>query len=65
MASAFTDSKPDDSLKTKANFGPKYPHSESETEDEEVRINCIGGYRGVDDSDVNSIEAVSDDEGDR
>lgn len=39
---------------TKAHFGPKYPPSESETEDEEVRMNCIGGYRGVGDSDMNS-----------
>lgn len=28
--------------------------NESETEDEEIRINCIGGFRGVDDSDVNT-----------
>jgi hypothetical protein len=32
------------------------PASESETEDEEVRINCIGGFCGVDDSDMNTTD---------
>jgi len=27
---------------------------ESETEDEEVKMNCIGGSRGIQDSDMNS-----------
>jgi hypothetical protein len=39
--------------------------TESETEDEEVRMNCIGGLRGIDDSDINSTDASeSDDEED-
>jgi hypothetical protein len=33
-----------------------YDASESETEDEEVRINCIAGFRGVEDSDMNTTE---------
>lgn len=32
--------------------GSNGPANESETEDEEVRMNCIGGFRGVDDSDM-------------
>ena len=43
--------------------------NESETEDEEVRMNCMGGVRGFDDCDMNSSddsecgdEALSDDE---
>jgi hypothetical protein len=39
---------------------------ESETEDEEVKMNCIGGYRGADDSDMNTTDhdddSLSDDE---
>jgi hypothetical protein len=39
--------------------------TESETEDEEVRMNCIGGLRGMDDSDINSTDgSESDDEDD-
>ena len=30
--------------------------SESETEDEEVRMNCSGGFRGIDDSDINTTD---------
>jgi hypothetical protein len=33
-----------------------YSASESETEDEEVRMNCIGGFRGIEDSDMNTTE---------
>jgi hypothetical protein len=40
-----------------------YTASESETEDEEVRMNCIGGFRGIEDSDMNTTEN-SDDEND-
>lgn len=29
---------------------------ESETEDEEVKINCAGGFRGVEDSDMNTSD---------
>jgi hypothetical protein len=32
----------------------KFNHAESETEDEEVKMNCIGGARGMDDSDIYS-----------
>lgn len=49
-----------------------YTASESDTEDEEVRMNCIGGFRGIEDSDMNTTEnseyddddddALSDDE---
>jgi len=31
-------------------------HEESETEDEEVKMNCFGGVRGIDDSDMNTTE---------
>lgn len=40
-----------------------YAASESETEDEEVRMNCVGGFRGIEDSDMNTTEN-SDEEGD-
>lgn len=40
-----------------------YAASESETEDEEVRMNCVGGFRGIEDSDMNTTEN-SDDEDD-
>ena len=36
---------------------------ESETEDEEVKMNCVGGFRGIEDSDMNTSED-SDDEDD-
>lgn len=29
---------------------------ESETEDEEVKMNCVGGFRGVEDSDMNTSD---------
>ena len=29
---------------------------ESETEDEEVKMNCAGGYRGIEDSDMNTTD---------
>jgi hypothetical protein len=29
---------------------------ESETEDEEVKMNCVGGFRGIEDSDMNSTD---------
>lgn len=47
---------------------PKRDVMESETEDEEVKINCLGGFRGVEDSDMNtsdddeSIEGEADEE---
>lgn len=34
---------------------------ESETEDEEVKMNCVNGIRGIDDSDMNTTEASDDD----
>jgi len=73
MTSAF-DAKAclnNDNADMKTHFGgPRYPPSESETEDEEVRMNCAGGIRGVDDSDMNSTtdhseDVDSEDEGDR
>jgi len=36
---------------------------ESETEDEEVKMNCVGGFRGIEDSDMNT-SGRSDDEDD-
>ena len=50
-----------------------YTTSESETEDEEVRMNCVGGFRGIEDSDMNTTEnsgnedddALTDDESSR
>jgi hypothetical protein len=33
-----------------------YAASESETEDEELRMNCFGGFRGIEDSDMNTTE---------
>jgi hypothetical protein len=50
-----------------------YTASESETEDEEVRMNCVGGFRGIEDSDMNTTEnsdyeeddALTDDEASR
>jgi hypothetical protein len=38
--------------------------AESETEDEEVRMNCIGGLRGMTDSDINSTDGSESDEED-
>lgn len=35
---------------------------ESETEDEEVAMNCVGGFRGIEDSDINSTDMSSDEE---
>jgi hypothetical protein len=37
---------------------------ESETEDEEVKMNCVGGLRGVDDSDINTTERSDADDDD-
>jgi hypothetical protein len=37
---------------------------ESETEDEEVKMNCIGGFRGGDDSEIFSANSSSDDDDD-
>ena len=44
--------------------------NENETEDEEVCMNCVGGFRGIEDSDMNTTEnsdnedddALTDDE---
>lgn len=36
---------------------------DSDTEDEEVAMNCIGGFRGVEDSDMETTDASSDEEG--
>ena len=33
-----------------------YAASESETEDEEIRMNCVGGFRGIEDSDMNTTD---------
>jgi hypothetical protein len=41
-----------------------YTASESETEDEEVRMNCIGGFRGIEDSDMNTTENSDDEDED-
>jgi len=41
----------------------KDPHYESETEDEEVKMNTLGGVRGIEDSDMNfSDKDKSDDD---
>jgi hypothetical protein len=37
---------------------------ESETEDEEVKMNCIGGFRGGDDSEIFSSTSSDDDDDD-
>lgn len=42
----------------------KFRNLESETEDEEVKMNCIGRFRGVDDSEIFSNNNSSDDDGD-
>ena len=57
-ASVITNTVTDNSLKN-----ANYAASESETEDEEVRMNCVGGFRGIEDSDMNTTEN-SDDEDD-
>lgn len=49
------------------------PVMDSETEDEEVKLNCVGGFRGILDSDMNTTASSdndisaddSDDEDDR
>lgn len=41
-----------------------YTASESETEDEEVRMNCVGGFRGIEDSDMNTTENSDDEDED-
>ena len=51
-------------------YGEGHPSSEEmcreseqgETEDEEVKMNCIGGQRGVNESDFSSDEEDSDDD---
>jgi len=40
------------------------PNIESETEDEEVKMNCIGGLRGIEDSDMNTSDEDDDDSDD-
>lgn len=35
---------------------------ESETEDEEVKMNCIGGFRGIEDSDMCTSDNDDDDD---
>jgi hypothetical protein len=42
----------------------KFRNLESETEDEEVKMNCIGGFRGGDDSEIFSANSSSDDDDD-
>jgi hypothetical protein len=37
---------------------------ESETEDEEVKMNCIGGFRGGNDSDMATTESSDNDDDD-
>lgn len=37
---------------------------ESETEDEEVKMNCIGGSRGFDESDMNTTDASDHEDSD-
>lgn len=34
-----------------------------ETEDEEVKVNCIGGFSGIQDSDMSSDDESSDEDG--
>jgi hypothetical protein len=40
----------------------KFRNLESETEDEEVKMNCIGGFRGGDDSEIFSTNSSDADE---
>jgi hypothetical protein len=40
----------------------KFRNLESETEDEEVKMNCIGGFRGGDDSEVFSANSSDEDD---
>lgn len=37
---------------------------EDETEDEEVKMNCIGGLRGIQDSDMNTTDGDDEDDDD-
>jgi hypothetical protein len=51
----------EDEAKKKVTTNRPNPPVESETEDEEVRMNCIGGVGGIDDSDMNTNGAQSED----
>jgi len=37
---------------------------EESDEDEEVAMNCIGGFRGIEDSDMNTTDSSSDEDED-
>jgi len=59
MTSAFEEAKPS---ATTDNSLVHASGEESETEDEEVAMNCVGGFRGVDDSDMNTTDSSDDEE---
>ena len=61
MTSAFEEAKPNTATATTDNSLVHASGEESETEDEEVAMNCVGGFRGVDDSDMNTTDS-SDEE---
>ena len=61
MTSAFEEAKPFVAAATTDNSLVNASREESETEDEEVAMNCVGGFRGADDSDMNTTDS-SDEE---
>lgn len=68
MTSAFEETHPR-SAATSDNLlldsGEDSTRDESDAEeDEEVAMNCIGGFRGMEDSDMNTTDASSDEEED-
>lgn len=73
MTSAFDADMPTTKEPDRAPVEFNYLANESETEDEEIRMTCMGGVRGFDDSDMHSTDdsecgddALSEDEsGDR
>jgi hypothetical protein len=55
------DSSPDDDRRSPER-GALYRSDQGETEDEEVKINCIGGQCGMHDSDLSSDEDEDSDD---
>lgn len=63
MTSAFEEAKPEAvEAAAAAESLADSSGEESETEDEEVAMNCVGGFRGIDDSDMNTTGSSDEEE---
>jgi hypothetical protein len=51
-----------DNTKKSLDNNPAVGEDPEETEDEEVKVNCIGGFAGVEESDLSSDEGNSDED---